>query len=164
MRLAPIALVLSLVAAGAAHAGTVTVSFTNSPSHRFADAGATPWEEQSNLQSLARHLESLGQRYLPAQQTLKIEVLDVDLAGEMRLGKRPSVRELRVAKGSADWPRITVRYTLESNGKVLRSAEETIADMDYTHHLSSYRGDEPLHYEKRMLDEWFRTRFASTSE
>ena len=163
MRLAPIALVLSLAAAGAAHAGTVTVSFTNSPSHRFA-AGATPWEEQGNLQSLARHLESLGQRYLPAQQTLKIEVLDVDLAGEMRVGKRPSMRELRVAKGRADWPRITVRYTLESNGKVLRSAEETIADMDYTHHLSSSRGDEPLHHEKHMLDEWFRTRFASTGE
>jgi len=164
MRLAPIAFVLSLAAAGAAQAGSVDVSFANSDAHRFADAGSTSWEERNNLQALAKHLESLGPRYLPAQQALKIEVLDVDLAGDVRPSRRAGLGELRVTRGKADVPSITVRYTLESNGKVLRSAEETITDLDYARRGPGRRADDPLHAEKRMLDDWFRARFASGGE
>ena len=49
---------------------------------------------------------------------------------------------------------------LESGGQVLRSGDETISDMDYTHHVADARWIDPLHAEKRMLDEWFRTRFS----
>ena len=158
MRLAPVALIVSCLLAGAAQAGSVVVSFSGTP--RFSDAGNTPWEEQANRLAIAQYIESLGQRYLPAQQTLKLEVVDIDLAGEMRFLRRAGFRELRVLKGGADFPRVTVRYSLESGGQVLRSGDETISDMDYTHHAAQPRADDPLHVEKRMLAEWFRTRFA----
>jgi hypothetical protein len=158
MRLAPVAFIVSCLLAGAAHAGSVAVSFSGTP--RFSDAGDTFADEQANRLAIAQYIESLGARYLPAQQTLKLEIVDIDLAGEIRHPRRAGWRELRVAKGGADFPRMTVRYTLESGGQVLRSGEETISDMDYTHHVAQPRASEPLHFEKRMLDEWFRTRFA----
>ncbi|HJV62079.1 MAG TPA: DUF3016 domain-containing protein [Albitalea sp.] len=157
MRLTALAFVVCLAAAGAAQAGTVNVSFA--AKDRFSDAGSTPWDEKANREAIAQYLQTLGPRYLAADQNLKVEILDIDLAGEPRPLARHG-RELRVVKGRADWPRITLRYTLESNGKVLRSGEETVSDMSYTSHVPEPRASEPLHYEKRMLSEWFRKRFT----
>jgi hypothetical protein len=159
MRLAKIALGLCLAAAGAAQAGTVTVSFANPPA-RFSDAGESQFDEQHNLQALARHLETMG-RTLPAQQSLQIELLDVDLAGEMRLLRLSPGRQLRIVRGGADVPRVMLRYTLESNGRVLSSAEEAIADLDYARRGTSVHADRSLYFEKRMLTRWFQNRFAA---
>ena len=155
MRTALSAACLAL-AATAAGAGTAQVSFINVPS--FEDAGSTSWEEQANLQALATHLESLAQRMLPAGQQLKVEVLDVDLAGTVR----PSVRgsSVRVLRGGADWPRIHLRYTLEADGKAVASGDERIADLNYARGLSGARDSQSLYYEKRMLDAWFKARFG----
>ena len=89
----------------------------------------------------------------------KVEVLDVDLAGSTRPSRRGGF-DLRVVRGKGDWPRISLRYTLEEDGKPVRSGEEAVEDMDYTHGLVGYRKSVPLYYEKRMLDKWFRARFA----
>ena len=157
MRLASITLAACL-AAGAAHAATVDVSLARSV--RLTDAGASPWDEQETVDTLARHLERLGQRHLPAQQSLKIELLDVDLAGSTRLMRR-SGQELRLLKGGADVPRITLRYTLMSDGRVLRSGEDVITDLDYLRRpLDDGYSSESLPHEKRLLDTWFRERFA----
>lgn len=158
MRVARPALVLCLAAAGAAvHAGTVSVSFADNG--RFADAGRVAWEQEANLRVIAHHLQSLGQRQLPADQTLRVEVTAVDLAGELQ----PSFRrggDVRVTRGGADFPRIGLRYTLESNGRVLKSGEDSVTDLDYTRHVGVRRTLEPLYYERRMLDRWFHTRFV----
>ena len=155
MRTALTAVCLAL-AATAAGAGTAHVSFVNAQS--FEDAGYARWEEQANLQALSTHLQGLVQRTLPAGQHLKVEVLDVDLAGTVR----PSVRgsSVRVLRGGADWPRIHLRYTLEADGKPVASGDERIADLNYARGLSSARDSQPLYYEKRMLDAWFKTRFG----
>ena len=145
------------LAAGAAGAGTVNVSFVNAPS--FEDAGTTSWEEQANLKALAAHLQGLGQRLLPANQALKVEVLDVDLAGLVRPGRDGS--SVRVLRGGADWPRIKLRYVLEADGKTLSQGEEWVSDMNYARSVpSAYRDSQSLFYEKRMLDAWFKARFA----
>lgn len=152
------AVCLALAAAGAG-AGTANVTFLNAPS--FEDAGSTSWEEQANLQALSTHLQGLAQRMLPAGQHLKVEVVDVDLAGTVR----PSVRgsSVRVLRGGADWPRIHLRYTLEADGKAVASGDEHIADLNYARGLSGTRDSHSLYYEKRMLDAWFKTRFGEGS-
>jgi hypothetical protein len=141
--------------AGAASAGPVDVSFVDEK--RFADAGNTPWDEEHNLKLLAEHLQALGQRHLPAGQSLKVEVLDVDLAGESRPTR---YGDIRIARGRADIPRITLRYSLLAGGQVLRQAEETVSDLNYMNHLREASSSETLRYEKRMLGEWFRARFV----
>jgi hypothetical protein len=159
MRVLRPALVLCLAAvAVAAQAGTVAVSFADNG--RFADAGHAAWEQEANLRVIAHHLQSLGERHLPADQTLRIEVTGVDLAGEPRASFRRG-GDLRVANGRADFPRISLRYSLESNGRVIKSGDETVTDLDYTHRIGVRRASESLPHEKYMLDRWFSTRFLA---
>jgi hypothetical protein len=156
MRFIPTALLVagSLGCALAAHAGTAHVAFVNAPS--FSDAGGTTDDERKNLDALARHVQSLAQRLLPADHALKVEVLDVDLAGTV-LDTRRGTSLTRVIRGGADFPRLRLRYTLEQNGRVVRSGEDALADLNYSRGMSgSYRQSQPLHYEKRMLETWFK--------
>jgi hypothetical protein len=138
-------------------AGEVSVSAAKPA--RFSDAGATPAAERATLEALTRHLQALGKRYLPADQTLKVEMLDIDLAGAVRPSARAGA-DLRILNGGADWPRIKLRYVLESNGQPLLGGEESVADMDYANGFSGTRGADPLRHEKRMLDAWFKARLV----
>jgi hypothetical protein len=144
------------IASGAAPAA-VTVSF--SEAGHYSDAGSH-WEANRINDELRRHLERLAERYLSPSQTLKIEVLDIDLAGRMRYFRHEGFSEIRVLNGRADWPSMTLRYTLESDGKIADIREETVADMVYLLKPAPGASGDWLYYEKRMLDNWFRQRFV----
>jgi hypothetical protein len=144
-------------AAFAATAATVDVSFVNAG--HYWDAGTSSWDEDANLKELSSHMKKLGQRWLAADQVLKVEVLQLDLAGTVRSFVREGA-SVRVITGGADWPRIHIRYSLESGGKTLARGEDWVADQDYTHGLAPRGDNEPLFYEKRMLTSWFRMRFV----
>ena len=157
---------LSCVCAGlvlasvAATAGTVHVVFV----HPETYTDARDWQDRdntANLQTIADYFQWLGQKYLPPNQSLQIEVLNVDLAGKPRISARWGM--VRVVGKPLDWPQMSLRYRLESGGKVLASAQESISDMAYTMHLGSYSGSESLPYEKHMLKDWFRSRFNQNS-
>jgi len=147
--------ILLASAAGAQAAGTVQVSFVHP--EKFADVRDSALRAEDNLANLQRHLEQIGARYTPDGQTLKIEVLDVDLAGEPRRGARPN--DLRVLRGRADWPRIELRYTLEAPGAAPRTGQAKVADMAYLERTPVYHSTEPLPYERRMLEDWFKDEF-----
>ncbi|WP_194792795.1 DUF3016 domain-containing protein [Caenimonas koreensis] len=161
MRIAALSLLFvgaALLATTAAHAGSVEVQFA--AAEKFVDAGTSQWEEKENLRVLGSYLQVLGQKYLPADQRLKIEVTDVDLAGSVQMSRREATL-IRTVKGRTDYPRITVRYTLQdARGQQLASGEEAIVDLDYAHGLPRMRDSSGLVYEKRMLDKWFRQRFV----
>ena len=82
-----------------------------------------------------------------------MEFLDIDLAGDVF--PRVPVRDIRVTKGQADWPRIHVRYSIEQDGQVIRSVEQKLADPNYQLGVNMYQQD-LYGYEKQMLDNWFR--------
>jgi hypothetical protein len=146
----------AVLAASAQAAGLVQVKFIQP--ERFADVRDANLRMEDNLKALERVLEQVGAGYVAEGQTLRIEVLDVDLAGEVRLG-RP-LHDVRVMRGRADWPRIELRYTLEAPGAAVRSGQARVADMAYLQRLAPATGfDGPLPYERRMLDEWFRSEF-----
>jgi hypothetical protein len=149
MVVAVASLALGPTTAGAA----VTVTFTQPDG--YADMPFAPWEKERVMKDLQSHFSKLGVQ-LPQGQDLKVEVLDIDLAGriEPRVGLN---HDIRVLKGGADWPVIQLRYSVESQGKVLRSGEARVADMSYLTHINRYSSNEPLRYEKRMLDEWFKS-------
>jgi hypothetical protein len=138
------------LAAGSAGAA-VTVTYVQP--ERFTDIPFVTWEREDTLKALSEHFTKLGNS-LPPGQDLRIEVLDVDLAGRAipnaRLG-----RDIRVLRGRADFPRITLRFSLEQNGQVLKSGEAQLSDMSYLDHVNRYFDGEPLRYEKQMIDDWF---------
>ncbi len=143
---------LLLLAAGAAAAG-VSVTFTEPD--KFADVPFSSIERARVLDDLSRHISKLASK-LPAGQELKIEVLDIDLAGRID----PNTRgrdDLRVLQGGADWPQMRLRYSLQQDGKVLKAGEERLSDMNYLNRPGYLGNDTSLRYEKQMLESWFRS-------
>ena len=51
---------------------------------------------------------------------------------------------------------------LEADGRAVRNGEETVSDMNYLHGFAGIRRSESLYFEKRMLDNWFKTRFVDS--
>jgi hypothetical protein len=142
---------LCLLAAGGALAG-VTVNFTQPD--KYADMPFEPWEREDVLKGLAEHFQRLGKQ-LPADQNLTIEVLDVDLAGRLRPGGHSAGRDIRVMRGTADWPHMRLRYTLEQGGQVIASGDADLSDMNYMNRVNRYSEGDALRYEKQMIDTWF---------
>lgn len=160
IRFSSLVLVLATTVSPAQAAGTVTVQFVEP--ERFADARDARHDARENLRVLAGHIESAAGRYLATSDRLSVEVLEVDLAGEIR-PSRQGLHDVRVLEGRADWPRITLRYTLESAGQPARSGEQTISDMAYLQRSGGLFSGVALAHEKRMLDEWFHSRLAPGS-
>ena len=131
-------------------AGHVAVRFIEP--ERFTDIGFGSFDRERSLHSLTEVFERLGKK-LPDGQTLSLEVLDVDLAGEVwpRIGL-----EYRVLRGGVDWPRMTLRYTLQAQGRTLQTGEARLADMSYLFMLRGLTArDSGLPYERRMVERWF---------
>lgn len=147
---------LVMLAAGSASAGTAKVTFVQP--ENFADVPFTHWERERVLDELRHHFNKLAAR-LPADQQLNVEVTDVDLAGQT-WPTRFRGQDIRIMNGGADWPHMTLRYTITQGGQVIKSGEEDLSDMAYQQSMSRYRGDDALRYEKRMLDQWFNNRVA----
>jgi hypothetical protein len=152
-------ILIAALASAAATAGTVEVKFIEPD--KFADARDGMHSREDVLHTLEERLKQLGAKNLPASQTLKVEVLDVDLAGDAF--PRVALRDTRVLRGRADWPRMHLRYTLREGDKVIKSGEDRIADMNYLMNNTRHWQDEPFPYEKRMLDRWFNETFSVAS-
>ena len=135
-------------AAGVLAAATVTYAnpdtMTDVPRHES--------DREAMKAALLEHFNTLAAK-LPADQKLRVEILDVDLAGDVF--PRVAIRDVRVLKGQGDRPSMHLRYSIEQDGKVLRSGESRLADSAYLFGISRYSNDLYAH-EKKMLDDWFR--------
>lgn len=160
----PLALVTAIALAAAVcaplaaqAAGQVQVKWIEP--EKYADAGRGALVRERTLQTLAEHLQSLGKR-LPEGQTLSLEVTDVELAGEIDPFFRLH-QDVRVLRGQADWPRISLRYTLSDGTRTLARGDADLSDPNYLYRglRISQRGE--LAYEKRMLDDWVASLVAS---
>lgn len=130
----------------------VTVSFVEPD--KFVDIPFGIAEREDTLKKLREHFEKLGNQ-LPAGQDFKVDVLDVDLAGRTDPTRMPLSGDLRVLRGSSDWPMIRIRYAVESGGKAIKSGEVKLTELNYLQKYNRYNASESLRYEKAMIDEWF---------
>ena len=153
------AIALTLWPRHAHGAGQVEVSFTKP--EQFADAGRGAYERERTMNSLREHFGTYAAR-LPDSQTLRVEVLDVDLAGDQDRLRLSS--DTRVLRGRADWPHIKLRWSLEEGGRALKSGDENLSDMHYFFGVRNVDKYGDLPYEKRMLDQWFKDKVAAPSK
>jgi hypothetical protein len=130
-------------------AGNIELRFTQP--ERYTDAGVDTVERQRNLALLAQHIQGWSAQ-LPDGHQLKLEVEDVDLAGEQRLNLWHP--ELRILRGTVDWPRMTLRWSLTTGGRELQGGEARLSDKGYLMFSARLRQGEPLSHERRMLDDW----------
>jgi hypothetical protein len=148
-----VSFIAAVLAAGAAHAGTVTVNFVEPG--KYYDLGFNEASRADSLEALNQSFARLAGR-LPANATLKVDVLDVDLAGKIvPHGTTRGPYDVRIAR-STDWPRMHLRYELVVDGVVRSSGNEWIKSQDF---LSDFY--RPLRAEQLMVARWFDDRFAA---
>ncbi|TPQ25570.1 DUF3016 domain-containing protein, partial [Bradyrhizobium guangdongense] len=103
------------------------------------------------LAEFRSYLETLGSRYLAPGQSMSVDILDIDLAGQVEPRNRGS--EVRVMRDVTP-PRIRLRYTLSTRGRGTRSGEDVLSDINYQAGGRSSIGQ--FSYEKSLLSDWFR--------
>ena len=108
--------------------------------------------------AIRAHLQRLGARYLGRGDTLRITVLDLDLAGHDL--SSTGLSRLRVLNGATP-PKITHRYRLLRNHKLVASGEDSLLDHSYLSRPGTGLSSDELQYEKTMLDDWFREKFSA---
>ena len=151
-----------LVVALPGSAATLSVAFVQP--ERYADASysssfASDSDRLAVQRDIEQHLQQLAERSLAASESLKIEVLDIDLAGEfepLRSGAGADVRVLR----DITWPRIKLHYTLTDHALPVASADVQLSDLSYLSSINRYGSGDRLRYEKAMLDDWFNKRIV----
>jgi hypothetical protein len=148
---------MAALAAGSAWAGPgATVTFVQP--EQFADMPWAARDREDVLKQLEAHFNKLAEK-LPQGTELKVEVLDLDLAGRIRPAFRGHY-DLRILGNGADWPHMQVRYTLEREGKVIASGEDHLSNMAYMDRINRYSSGDSLRYEKQMMDDWFKQKLA----
>lgn len=130
------------------------VNVTHADPARFSDARDRHVDAEEAMREIKRHLERLGERFLPPGREVRIEVLDVDRAGRAHLTRS----EVRIMKGLVDFPCIELAWSAGGSPPT----RERVCDERYMLKRlpAAYSGGDALAYEKRMLDDWFRKRFA----
>jgi len=146
--------------AGNADAGNVAIRYVNPKDYTDAAMDGANRTDPRVLTILERHFQSLAARCLPPGKTLNIQVLDIDLAGQVEWRRGGSGNSVRVLR-EITWPRITLAYTLHGDDGRVAEAREQVNDMDYLWAGGTARTQsEPLSYERAMLERWFLQRFC----
>lgn len=157
-RLAAASLTAALLGATAAHAGSpdqVDVQYVdpdNFTEFRHASVGVDR-NERGWLNALARHIAQRAGAVLPAGQRLNVVVTDVDRAGDYEPWHGGQSADVRIVRDIYP-PSIDLSFTLLSaDGTILRAGQTRLHDMNFMMRMNRY-SDDPLRYEKSMVDDW----------
>ena len=124
------------------------------------DPGFTLEKPEQWLGTLARYLQQRADRRLPPGQHLSVTFTDVQRAGIREPWRGPQWSDIRIVKDPYS-PRIDLRFTLtDANGQVLDEGSRTLRDLAFLHRGGPL-GDDPLRFEKRLLDDWLRREFRA---
>ena len=135
-------------------AGTVEVSYVEP--EKFSDIGFGTVDRERVLGEMTSLLKALGAK-LPDGQTLKLEITNINLAGEL---KPAAGRELRIVTGRTDWPEVSLRYTLRAGNDTLKSGEAKVYDLAYFERVNFVdRVGTNLPFERQMMRKWFAETF-----
>jgi len=145
--------------------GPVQVSWTDPA--QFTEIRSSPnrFEAQSGnwVFQLASHLRSSASKRLAPGQTLEVQITDIKRAGDFEPQNGPRGNDIRIMRDIYP-PRMTLTFTLrDAQGGVLQQGEEKLVDMGYLSNSGLLSNNDPLRYEKYMLDNWLRRLLPSPS-
>ncbi|MGA0533061.1 DUF3016 domain-containing protein [Hansschlegelia sp. KR7-227] len=152
-----VALALAAAAPSTAAAGAASVRYA-------AAKTVSPWafrsvaERDATFRDLARFIERLAERGLPADRTLRVELLEVSPAGRFEPW-RVNASDVRILTDTTP-PSVKLAYALVERGRTILSGEETVTDMNYLWNVAARGSSDRLAYEKAMLKDWFRSRIV----
>ncbi|MGU3359937.1 DUF3016 domain-containing protein [Methylobacterium sp. M6A4_1b] len=145
---------------GAAAPARVAVRFV--APERYTDAddryGSGPGL-RGTLAEIRRIIEASALRVLGPDETLSVDVLDIDRAGFVRpdLNVPPGLRIV----SDATPPAIRLRYDLRRGGRRLAAGEERLTDVNFLFGAHAAAATGGFGYEEALLRDWARTRLSS---
>jgi len=145
--------------------GPVRVSWTDPA--QFTEIRNSPnrFEAQSGnwVVELATYLRTSASRRLAPGQTLEVQITDIKRAGDFEPQNGPRGNDIRIMRNIYP-PRMTLTFTLrDAQGAVQQQGEEKLVDMGYLTNTGLLSNNDPLRYEKYMLDNWLRRLLPSPS-
>lgn len=143
----------SIVLSNAAGAATSEVTWTDYEKYRDIDPGEGHRKHfrENTFHNFEKHFSKLATK-LPEDQVLKIEVTDLDLAGDTHAA---GISRIRIVK-DIYFPRMKFSYQLlGANGSELEASTVELKDMSFMMSATLRYSNESLQYEKQMLDDWF---------
>lgn len=119
------------------------------------------WLKPADWQkALSESLRKRADLVLPPGQVLRVTVEDIKLAGDFEPWRGPDAQDIRYLKDIYP-PRATLRWTLtDAHGTTIREGQSKLSDLGYLQRLPSTIANDPLRYDKRMLDDWVEKEFA----
>ena len=155
MRTMLVAALLAALPAGAAEADVTFVQ-----PGKFADArrDARGNGREEILDSLKAHLVERASQWLPAGEKLEVRITDIDMAGDFEpwTGHRDDIRVFR----EIDLPRVSLAFRLlAADGSVRKEGERRLLDPAYLSGGNVRSSDDPLRFEKTLLDRWLMREF-----
>jgi len=131
----------------------------------FADTRSNlcrnPVKPEEWLGQLARHIDSRAGRVIASDQSLKVTITDIQRAGQCEPWRGPALDDTRVIKDIYP-PSISLHFVLaDASGHVVSEGDRTLRDSAFMHRGTMLNKDDPLRFEKRLLDDWLRKEFAT---
>lgn len=109
----------------------------------------------ANLDGIRQYVEERAPRYLADGQKLEVTFTDIDLAGDFEPWHGAGADDVRIVKDIYP-PRMDLSYKVtDAAGKVVKEGKRQLRDLAFMMNLS-LRRDDPLRYEKELLDRWMR--------
>ncbi|MEJ1971633.1 MAG: DUF3016 domain-containing protein [Lacunisphaera sp.] len=137
----------------------VSVTFQNPDKFTDARSSFGGGTDDYYLDQLSAQFKKAAGRYLKDGQKLDLTVTDVDLAGDY-VPRGGGINDVRIVKDIYR-PRIAVTYKLTgADGKVLKQGDGAATDQFFMNNISVIGRDEPLFYDKAVIDAWARSEFG----
>ena len=142
--------------------GPVAVSWGDPAQFSELRHSGNRWEaERGNwVTQLAEYARKSATKQLAPGQKLEINITDIQRAGRYEPWQAPQLQDVRMIRDIYP-PRIELSYTLYgADGQVLAQAERKLSDLGYLMGSQPLNQNDPLRYEKRVLDQWVRRDLA----
>jgi hypothetical protein len=111
------------------------------------------------LEMIKEHLERLAPSFVPEGHKLSVTFTDIDMAGDFEPW-RANASDVRIVRDIYP-PRIDLSYTLtDASGAVVKEGKRALRDLAFQMNISPIGQNEPLRYEKRLLEDWLRSDFG----
>ncbi|HEY8010754.1 MAG TPA: DUF3016 domain-containing protein [Rudaea sp.] len=109
--------------------------------------------------SLGEYLRKRADLKLPPGEQLEVTINDIKLAGDFEPWHGPNAQDIRIMKDLYP-PRIDLHYKLVGNdGATIREGDSKLRDLAYLQRTVPFNND-PLRYDKRLLDDWITREFV----
>jgi len=138
----------------------ITVTFQNPDKFTDARSAFGSGTDHGYLDILSNEVKQTAALFVPPDQKLVVTVTDVDLAGDFQ-PNRVTLTDVRIIK-EIYRPRITLTFKLTgADGKVLKEGDRTLTDSFFMNNINTIQRDEPLFYDREMIEDWVRDEFKT---